>query len=103
MNIKLCPTGSGDRLGRRRFHTLRIDRSAIFIHAEAKVRNCGQAGAADVTDSLSLCDSFAFGDALGETLHMQIDGFIAAVVTNLNIAAVTAGITLFDDDAISLQ
>jgi hypothetical protein len=34
---------------------------------------------------------------------MQIDGFIAAVVANLNIAAVTAGITLFDDDAISLQ
>src|SRR5210317_371601 len=101
MNIKLCPTGTGDRLGRRRFNPIRIDRSTIFIHAETEVRSCGQTGAADVTYPLTLSDPLAFCDAIGEALHVQIDGFIAAVVANLNIIAVAAGVTFLDDDAIA--
>ena len=59
------------------------------------MKACDQASAANLAHSLPLRVSLAFGNPLSESNHVQIDGFVAAVATNLSIFAVTPSVVFF--------
>ena len=64
------------RLGRRRIHLERIDRTAILPNAEIQVRTGRAACRTDITDDFTLTDTLAFLDALGIFRKVEISGGI---------------------------
>lgn len=65
-----------------------VDLLAVFPKAEANVGAGSQPRGAHITNDLALADSDTWANALGKTLHVQILGFVGAIVADFYKVAV---------------